>query len=98
VRVFDVKDPEGNYWPQNKIFEELKEGQHVPLLYKGPYSKDIVLSLTNGKETISGKSLHIREGVVIKPEVDRIHPNAGRLALKSVSDDYYEWSRKNEGE
>lgn len=60
----------------------------VPVLYKGPFSKEILLKHTDGKETVSGKSLHIREGAVVKPLQERIDSRAGRVILKSVSAEY----------
>jgi RNA ligase (TIGR02306 family) len=60
----------------------------VPILFVGPYSKDTVMKYTVGKETVSGKAKHIREGVVVKPKNERNHPQLGRVILKSVSEDY----------
>jgi RNA ligase (TIGR02306 family) len=60
----------------------------VPVLYRGPFSKEKVAEYTNGKETVSGKSTHIREGIVITPTKERRDPAIGRVILKSVSEDY----------
>ena len=60
----------------------------VPLIYRGPFSKKAMLSYTRGPETVSGKSLHIREGVVVKPVIERQTNDLGRVILKSVSEDY----------
>lgn len=60
----------------------------VPVLYRGPYSKEIVDKLTNGKETLSGTGSNIREGIVITPIIERYVPNLGRVILKSVSEAY----------
>ena len=60
----------------------------VPVLYSGPYSKEVVDELTNGKETVSGKELHMREGIVIRPFNERRDDDIGRVILKSVSDAY----------
>lgn len=59
--------------------------QRVPVLYKGPFSKEIMLQYTDGMETYSGKELHMREGVIVEPLVQRRDPEIGRVALKSVS-------------
>ena len=59
----------------------------VPVLYRGPYSKEILLDLTGGMETVSGKGLHIREGVVVRTCVEREIRN-GRAQFKSVSEAY----------
>lgn len=60
----------------------------VPTLYRGPFSRDLMLQYTVGSETISGNAVHIREGIVITPVVERVDPAIGRVFLKSVSDDY----------
>lgn len=62
--------------------------QQVPVIYAGVFSRKIMEKVTNGKETISGKEMNIREGVVIKPAQERTHPYLGRVILKSVSEDY----------
>lgn len=58
----------------------------VPVLYVGAYSKEVVAEHTDGTETISGS--HMREGVVIKPLVERRDVTLGRVFLKSVSEKY----------
>jgi RNA ligase (TIGR02306 family) len=60
----------------------------VPVLYRGPYSAQVVAEYTSGKEAVSGQQVHLREGVVITPAVERAVPSIGRLVLKSVSEDY----------
>lgn len=89
---FDILLSEG----RNKRFLNLDELQdklsqmslkQVPVLHVGPYSRDVVLEHTNGNETISGRQKHIREGVVIKPIVERSN-KFGRVVLKSVSGAY----------
>lgn len=60
----------------------------VPMLYRGPFSQAVMMEHTNGKETVSGKEACIREGLVIKPMVERRDLMLGRVILKSVSDAY----------
>ncbi|TFH08558.1 MAG: hypothetical protein E4H14_06185 [Candidatus Thorarchaeota archaeon] len=60
----------------------------VPELYRGPFSVDVMKQHTDGKETVSGQEMHIREGIVIKPAVERTHEGLGRVILKSVSEAY----------
>lgn len=62
--------------------------QRTPVLYRGPYSQEAVDLWTTGRETVSGRAVHLREGVVITPAVERTTPEIGRLALKSVSEAY----------
>lgn len=61
----------------------------VPTLYVGPFSLDIVIKHAYGKETISGKELHVREGVVVRPTVRPFGYSDGSKQIgKYVSDDY----------
>lgn len=92
-RLFDVYIGR----PQNGRYMDFEEKQDfakklnvptVPVLYVGPFSKDIMYEHTNGKETISGKETHIREGVVVTPLIERYDLALGRVILKSVSEAY----------
>ncbi|MGW3405654.1 RNA ligase (ATP) [Streptomyces zhihengii] len=61
----------------------------VPRLYEGPYDAATVLELATGRETVSGRGLHLREGVVIRPAVERYSPvTGGRAIAKAVSPAY----------
>ena len=60
----------------------------VPVLYRGPYSAAVLADLTGGAETVSGAQEHLREGVVVRPVVEREDPHFGRVQLKSVSEGY----------
>lgn len=70
----------------------------VPIIYRGPFSKDVMLQHTAGKETVTGLQQHMREGVVVKPIVERqdftIYPTGrafpcnGRVQFKSISTEY----------
>lgn len=57
----------------------------APEIASGPFSLAWVKSHAGGKSTFAE---HIREGVVVKPLVERIHPKVGRLAMKYISDQY----------
>jgi RNA ligase (TIGR02306 family) len=60
----------------------------VPELYRGPYSAAIVAQVISGKETLTGKEVHLREGGVIEPAMPRQSPEIGRVVLKAVSPEY----------
>ncbi|MFD3538179.1 RNA ligase (ATP) [Streptomyces sp. NPDC058662] len=61
----------------------------VPKLYEGPYELGAVLAVATGRETVSGRGLHLREGVVIRPAVERYSPVVGGRAIaKAVSPAY----------
>jgi RNA ligase (TIGR02306 family) len=58
----------------------------VPVLYRGPFSLAKIKEVSGGNTTMAGT--HIREGVVVRPVVERSHPVVGRLVMKYVSDAY----------
>lgn len=66
----------------------------VPLIYKGEYSAEALNFHTDGGETVSGKGIHMREGVVVKTAIsskdgfEETHPRYGRKIAKSVSEAY----------
>lgn len=98
-RVFDIFNP-SEPDPSKKFLDNaelhrldnpLTEGlQLVPLVYKGPFNMEFVKRVAEEDSAIG--SGQIREGLVIKPLVERIHEKIGRVALKYVSDRYYERS------
>lgn len=59
----------------------------APELAVGPYSVEFVRQHAGGNTTFAGAD-HVREGVVVKPPVERTHPKLGRLAMKYISDAY----------
>ncbi|MFF4898817.1 RNA ligase (ATP) [Streptomyces sp. NPDC001068] len=61
----------------------------VPRLFVGPYDADRVLETATGRESVSGRALHLREGVVIRPVVERYSAvTGGRAIAKAVSGAY----------
>ncbi|MDX2540988.1 RNA ligase (ATP) [Streptomyces sp. WI04-05B] len=70
---------------------ELLEGRLplVPKLFEGPYDIDRILEIASGRETVSGRGLHLREGVVIRPADERYSAvTGGRAIAKAVSPAY----------
>ncbi len=65
-------------------------GEHgvemVPVIYEGPYSVEAIRAVSDGPSLIGGK--HGREGVVVRPLVERTDPRIGRVTLKYVGDGY----------
>jgi len=81
----------GNGWYLDEDqFAYHTERAHIdraPVLYKGPFSKGVMLQHTSGPSVLAlGK--HIREGLVVKPMQNRRDDRIGRVMLKSVSDEY----------
>ncbi|MEZ0068107.1 RNA ligase (TIGR02306 family) [Streptacidiphilus sp. MAP12-20] len=71
--VFDLSYDDGSgivRWldPQDWLADDLPV---VPRLFAGPFETESVLALAEGSETLSGRALHIREGVVVRPRVER---------------------------
>ena len=69
---------------QFKTFCKEHNLPHVPILYEGPWDKSL-MDLANGNSTIAS---HIREGIVIKPQVERYDRHVGRVILKHLSEKY----------
>lgn len=61
--------------------------KRMPIVYRGPFSLAVMREHTDGK-TVIGDGVHIREGIVIVPVVERRDENIGRVIVKSVSGDY----------
>ena len=91
-RVFDIfigEPHSGHYIDQPHINWLVAQTgfRAVPALYEGPFSLEVVDSLTEGETTLGGGP-HTREGVVIKPQIEQQHDDCGRVIFKSVSEDY----------
>ncbi|MFF3215567.1 RNA ligase (ATP) [Streptomyces sp. NPDC002886] len=89
--VFDVSAEIGGQlrWLDPAAVLDNGELPLVPKLYEGPYALDTVLELASGRETVSGKAAHLREGVVIRPTAERYSPVVGGRAIaKAVSPAY----------
>lgn len=74
-------------------FYMLKNIPIVPILYDGPFNMEKLKEVRDGKTTIFettklGMKPHIREGIVIKPYIEKEIHYLGRLILKMVSPDY----------
>ncbi|MFD5511607.1 RNA ligase (ATP) [Streptomyces sp. NPDC059761] len=89
--VFDVSaeiDGQVRWLDPHELFPD-GELPLVPRLFEGPYELDTVLELATGRETVSGRAMHLREGVVIRPAVERHSPVVGgRAVAKAVSPAY----------
>lgn len=93
LRVFDIYiglPRRGRYLHEFEKMTIIKDLnlERVPILYFGPWSKELIKRYTSGKETLSGKQTHMREGVIITPQLEYHHDAIGRVILKSVSDEY----------
>lgn len=86
--AFDILDKD--QWLNYNDAREIGAGlTWVPELYRGEFDENTLRMLAEGPSTISNAN-HIREGIVIKPLIERQDPNIGRVQLKIVSNKYLE--------
>jgi RNA ligase (TIGR02306 family) len=64
----------------------------VPVIHIARYGeiKDKLRGLAEGMEQVSGKETHIREGVVVRPRIDRKSSRGTWLRLKIINPKYKE--------
>lgn len=87
-RAFDVLI--GNTWAAPASLDDFFSPEHrAPVVYEGPLSLAAVDSWADGRSLVPGAD-NIREGVVIRPVVERTHLELGRVIGKVVSNRYLE--------
>lgn len=87
MRLFDVAvNKEFVSWPVLMAWAHCLSIELVPELYRGPFDRNEILTLRDGQDTI--RSIHVREGVVIKSFLEANHPRHGRKIAKWISPDY----------
>jgi RNA ligase (TIGR02306 family) len=63
----------------------------APILYAGPFDQEKIAALAEEDSAVSNAGAgHMREGVVIVPDPERRDENIGRVALKLISNRYWE--------
>lgn len=90
LRVFDSYDfHRGFYndWDLTLAICQEMGVDTVPILYRGKWNPDLE-NLQNGTESVSGNSLHIREGFVVKPTKEKWDYRTNRVIFKMVGQDY----------
>jgi RNA ligase (TIGR02306 family) len=93
LKIFKVAR-DGAILPYGTLPQWFKDN-FVPVLYAGSFDLEQILPLKDGSETVSGKGLHIREGVVLTPAVPRLNADNHDLAVKLISEKY---AKKETGE
>jgi len=88
-RVFDLSI-DGKYFNYDELESLMKNVgiPMVPFIYRGPFDMKTVKDCAKGDTCLMEENPHIREGVVIRPVVERTNPKLGRVILKYISDDY----------
>jgi RNA ligase (TIGR02306 family) len=86
-RAFDLL-VDGQYVDHEKfvMFCDQHGVETVPVAYQGAFSLHKIQHLSEGDSLIGGQ--HGREGVVVKPVVERQDIKIGRVILKYVGDSY----------
>ena len=60
----------------------------LPVIYQGPFDRALIEAAATGPEQVTGRNAHHREGVVVRPQTERRHPELGRVILKVISPKY----------
>lgn len=86
-RAFDLM-LDGQYVDRGHFYERCARYgiETVPQIYSGPFSLDAIRAVSDGASLVGGA--HGREGVVVRPLVERQDPAIGRVILKYVGDVY----------
>jgi RNA ligase (TIGR02306 family) len=93
LRVFDVMSKSGQYYDPtfaSRVLAKRYDFPWVPIIQTEapfPDSPHDLLEYAVGKSLIRGAN-HIREGIVVKPIMERHHPNIGRINLKVINPNY----------
>lgn len=87
-RAFDAMEITTNTYLDYDDFEYMMEHLNIeiaPVLYQGPWHNGL-RALAEGQTTLDGE--HVREGIVIRPVRERVHPRLGRVILKLIGEGY----------
>lgn len=90
VLIFDVK-VNGRYmtWDWVKEFCDRETLFTVQEVYRGPFNRDVPpLAKAIDLYGDNGEVKHVREGIVVKPLVERWDNSCGRVVLKIINPDY----------
>jgi RNA ligase (TIGR02306 family) len=87
IAVVDAVD--GQHWLSHDEISALFDAlelriPRVPVLYQGPYGAEALLQLAEGRETLSGRGLNIREGLVVRPRTERRSAVLGGRAIGKI--------------
>jgi len=88
LRIFDIR-ADGESVRMEDISETLLK-LWVPILYEGPFNEAKIRELAKGREQVSGTEDNIKEGIVIRPSVDRRAEDGTRLMVKILNPKYKE--------
>lgn len=83
----------GRWRDQPELFAELSASgvPCCPVLYDGPFDHAIIKSTAETDSLVSALPGHMKEGVVAVPASERFHASIGRVAVKHISNRYWEY-------
>ena len=87
---FDLYDSRSGRWVSTDEFRAFADSYGLPMvpeLYRGPYDATSIAAMAEGPSTLAGAD-HVREGVVVKPLVERWDQEVGRVFLKQPGEGY----------
>lgn len=88
-RAFDALY--GSDWLDNDSLQNSVGEEHLmPVLYRGPHGDGSALEACCDGPTLLNGAEHVREGIVVRPVVNRTCPEIGRVQGKLVSNMYLE--------
>lgn len=84
----------GRWVDQGYLFDYLcrSEVQHCPILYRGEFSHAMIREIAERDSVVSLAAGHMMEGVVVVPIRERFHGSIGRVAVKHISNRYWEYA------
>lgn len=69
----------------SSLFAELLlDVPRVPVVYRGGYDAEMLLKLAEGRETVTGRGVNIREGLVVRPSTERRSDVLGTRAIGKI--------------
>lgn len=82
----------GRWRDQGALFDELQAAgiPCCPVLHAGPFDHEHIKRLAEADSQVAGTPGHMMEGVVVVPEAERFHGSIGRVAVKHISNRYWE--------
>jgi len=87
MRIFDINlDTRYVNFHELESYARAMNLDMVPILARGKYSKEFIDEHVGGNTTLDKD--HIREGIVIKPVMERWDKSVSRVILKYINDDY----------
>lgn len=84
----------GRWINQPELFTDLKAAgvPCCPVLYDGPFDHAVIKEIAEQDSQVAIGSGHMMEGVVAVPASERFHASIGRVAVKHISNRYWEYA------